>query len=262
MVAEYLLDNQDSVAFCTLEEMASRIGVSTNTVIRFAKMLGYGGYSDMQKDIQNNMQNKSALPERLDENQLHDTGNALLQRSFALDIQNIQKTLAAQKDQDLETALRLISGARRIYIIGMRSSFAIAHYLTSRLGEIRSDVRLVQSTGMIYPEEIVGARKGDVCIAYMFPRYSKVVATSLAWMRNAGVKVVLITSLNTSAVKGYGDVILPCSISSVSYKNSFAAPLCLSNYLVAAVAEANREEAKKVLERTESILSQGYYLGL
>ena len=214
------------MAFCTLEEMASRIGVSTTTVIRFAKMLGYGGYSDMQKDIQNNMQNKSALPGAAGREPASRYGK----RAFAALLcpgypEYTEKPWQPRRIRIWKPLFGSYQGARRIYIIGMRSSFAIAHYLTSRLGEIRSDVRLVQSTGHDLSEEIVGARKGDVCIAYMFPRYSKVVATSLAWMRNAGVKVVLITSLNTSAVKGYGDVILPCSISSVSYKNSFAAPL-------------------------------------
>ena len=70
------------------------------------------------------------------------------------------------------------------------------------------------------------------------------------------------TSQNYSAVQGYGDHILPCSISSVSYKNSYSAPLALSNYLVAAIAQKNYSESQRVLERTESILNQGFYLGL
>jgi DNA-binding MurR/RpiR family transcriptional regulator len=68
--------------------------------------------------------------------------------------------------------------------------------------------------------------------------------------------------MNYSALGSYGDVILPCSISSVTYKNSFAAPLCLTNYLIAALAKQNYAEAKEVLSRTESILAQGYYLGI
>ena len=48
-VANYLIDNQDNVAFDTLEDLAEKIGVSTTTVIRFSRVLGYQGYSDMQK---------------------------------------------------------------------------------------------------------------------------------------------------------------------------------------------------------------------
>ncbi|MBU9725279.1 MurR/RpiR family transcriptional regulator [Diplocloster modestus] len=260
-VANYLMDNLDHVAFCTLEDIAARIGVSTTTVIRFSRVLGYAGFSEMQKDIQSNIKSKVALPERLD-NMMVLSDNQLLNESFANDIQNIQKTMAAQNDEDLQKVIRHISDARNVYILGMRSSFSIAHYLASRLGEIKKNVRLVQSIGMIYPEEIVGAEKGDICIAYLFPRYSKIAATIISWLKNMGVEVILVTSLNYSAVSGYGDIILPCAISSISYKNSFAAPLCLTNYLIAALAKNNYEESRETLARTESILSQGYYLGL
>ena len=53
----------------------------------------------------------------------------------------------------------------------------------------------------------------------MFPRYSKLTTTILSWMKNEGVKIILFTSQNYSAVQGYGDIILPCAISSLSYKN-------------------------------------------
>lgn len=260
VIANYLLDNLDTIAFSTLETLSELVGFSTTTIIRFSRALGYTGYSDMQKDIQNNI-HKAALPDRLDQTSSI-SDDKLLNASFYNDIQNIQKTLSIQNTDDLKKVVGALSNANNIYILGMRSSYAIAYYTASRLGEIKENVRLIQSTGMIYPEEIVSASEGDVCIAYLFPRYSKIAASIISWFRNANVKIILITSLNYSAVSGYGDIILPCAINSVSYKNSLSAPLCLTNYLVAAVAKANYEEAKEVLTKTEVILSQGYYLGL
>lgn len=261
IIADYLRNDLDDVAFLTLDEISRKIGVSTTTVIRFARVLGYEGYSDLQKDIQNNLQNKASLPERLI-SQPNIPANTLLAQSFQNDIRNIQKTLDIQRSEDLDAAVSIISQAPSIYVLGMRSSFTTSFYMASRLGEIRENVRLIQSVGMIYPEELVSAKKGDVCIAYMFPRYSKATTTMLSWLKNEGVKIILITSQHYTAVQGYGDIILPCFISSISYKNSFAAPLCLSNYLVAAISQQNFEESQRILEKTESILSQGYYLGL
>lgn len=261
VISDYLTDNLNDIAFYTLEELSSKIGVSTTTVIRFSRALGYNGYSEMQKDIQSNIQTKASLPQRLLEH-IDLPSNTLLSDSFANDILNIQSTLEAQNDTDLNTAIELISSAPTLYILGLRSSFTISYYIASRLGEIRQNVHLIQSAGMGYPEEIVSAKKGDVCIACLFPRYSKLAATILSWLKNQGVTIILITSQNYSAVQGYGDIILPCSISSLSYKNSFTAPLCLANYLVAAIAKRNSEEAQEILEKTESILNQGFYLGL
>lgn len=261
LTANYLTDHMTEFAFSTLESLAEKIDVSTTTVIRFSRALGYKGFSEMQRDIQAELKQKESLPGRLaDMPPISD--NHLLRESFENDMKNIRKTLEVQRDEDLKKAVEIISGAKNIYVLGMRSSFAVAHYMASQLGEIKKHVNLIQSIGMIYPEEIVGAGEGDVCIAYLFPRYSKVAATMITWLREHGAKVILITSMNYGAVSGYGDVILPCAISSVTYKNSFAAPLCLTNYMIAALAKQNYEEAKEVLSRTESILAQGYYLGI
>ncbi len=260
-ISQYFSEHLQQIAFSTLEELAKQIGVSTTTVIRFARALGYQGYSELQKDIQNSIQNKVSLPERLP-SQESETNNILLSDSFQNDIQNIQNTLEIQNNEDLQAAIDMIHSAGNVYVLGMRSSFATSYYMASRLGEIRSNVHLVQSVGMLYPEEIVSAKQGDACIAYLFPRYSKLSTTILSWMKSEGVKIILITSQNYSPVKGYGDIILPCFISSLSYKNSSAAPLCLSNYLIAALAQKDYSGAQKILQKTESILSQGYYLGL
>lgn len=264
-VADYIAGHMNKVAFYTLHELAKKIGVSTTTVIRFSRALGYDGFSEMQKAIQEDIYASAAPKAKLSERlpvteQLPD--NELLSDSFQNDIENIRQTLAAQKSEDLEAAVDAVVSAESVYILGMRSSFSPAYYLASRLGEIRENVHLIQSVGMIYPEEIVNAGKNDVCIAYLFPRYSKITASIISWLRNAGVKVILITSLNYQAVSGYGDIILPCAITSLSYKNSFVAPFCLTNYLVNAITRQDHAKAQTILEKTESIISQGFYLGL
>jgi DNA-binding MurR/RpiR family transcriptional regulator len=115
---------------------------------------------------------------------------------------------------------------------------------------------------MGFPEEIINAKENDVCIGFMFPRYSKHTANILSWFKQRGVKIILITSPNWSTVKHYGDIILPCYVNSISFKNSFVAPMCLINYITAAIAMDDLPGAMEVIKQTEQILSQGYYLGL
>lgn len=261
VVANYVDENYEDIAFSTLEELAEKIGVSTTTVIRFARALDYSGFSEMQDSIKKEIQTKGSLPDRL-ERAAASSGNDLLEEAFSTDIKNIQLTLAGLHADDLEKAIEMISGANNIYVLGMRSSFSLAHYMVSRLGEIKRNVHFIQTTGLIYPEEIVNAEAGDVCIAYIFPRYSRIGINILAWMRSRGIKVVLFTSNNDLPVKAYGDVCFNCSIKSVSCKNSLTAPMCLTNYLVAELALRNYEEAHDVLSRTEEILSTGFYLGI
>ncbi len=258
-IANYLMDHIDQIAYCSLARLSRQIGVSTTSVIRFARELGYEGYSDMQRDIK-----RTAPHAESSENaeEASEPENTLLKQAFETDIRNIQETLAALSRRDLQTAVELISNADTVYILGMRSSYAAAYYMAGRLGEIKKNVRFIQSSGMMYPEEIIGAKEGDVLIAYLFPRYSKVATTITSWIKSQNAKVILITGLNEIPIREYGDIILPCATSSISYRNSYAAPLSVSNYLAQAVFEYIGEEAVENRQKTEELLDQGYYLSL
>ena len=49
-IADYFLEHLDTIPFKRLEELADLIGVSTTSVIRFTRSIGYQGYGDMQQD--------------------------------------------------------------------------------------------------------------------------------------------------------------------------------------------------------------------
>lgn len=261
VVANYVTENTNALAFSTLDDFAMKIGVSTTTVIRFARALGYSGYSDMQKDIQNLIKDKVSLPERLNSS-ISLNEDQLLNDTFNNDINDITSTLAAMSKEDLHHAIEMILSANKIYLLGLRSSFSLSYYMASRLGQIRKNVHLIQSVGMGFPEEIISAQENDICIGFMFPRYSKHTANILSWLKQNGVKIILVTSQNWISVKNYGDIILPCCVNSVSFKNSFVAPMCLINYITAAVSMDDFSGSMEILKQTEQILNKGYYLGL
>ena len=135
-VANFVMENLNLIAFDTLEDLAARIKVSTTTIIRFARSLGYNGYSEMQKDIQSNLKNKIRLPERLNESMSRMPQDELLRESFQNDITNIEETLKSLDMADLQDAVGRMIGAENVYIIGLRGSFALAHYTASRLGPV------------------------------------------------------------------------------------------------------------------------------
>lgn len=263
IVANFMMENINNIAFVTLEDMAACIGVSTTTVIRFARNLGYNGYSDMQNDIQSSLRDKISLPARLSASGRHDINqNQLLQETFDNEIKNISNTLNNLSADDLERSINTILNADHIHILGLRGSYSLAVYTMARLGQIRNNVHLVHSLGMLFPEDLVGVKKGDVCLAFFFPRYSRSAANIIAWLKKKGVFVILVTNENYSIIASYGDIILPCYVKSNSLKNSYVAPMCLINYLVSAVTLKDYDGSMAVLEETEKFLSQGYFLGL
>ena len=255
-IADYVLANWESIAFSTLDEVAGQIGVSTTTVIRFARMLGVNGYTEFQHELQTSLKNKVSLPRRLDISMEHTNKAKLLTDSFHNDIANLTKTLENLPVEQLASAVDRLIRARRVYIMGMRACFSIAHYMAVRLGQVKENVRLIQGIGGIYPEEVISAGPEDVCVSFMFPRYSRSAMNLLAWFRQVGSQMITIAGPSHASLDEFSDIVLPCWTQGATIKNSLVAPMCLSQYLVAEVMLRDSENAKAVLGKIEGALSQ------
>lgn len=263
LVADYIMKNIHNIAFTTLDALAKEIGVSTTTIIRFAHTLGFTGYSDMQKEIQDMLIDKISLPARLDSfSRRRVSKDQLLSDTFNSEIRDIQSTLSALPEGSAAKALDAIVGGKTLYILGMRGSFSLAVYAYARIGQVRRDTRLIHTTGMLFPEELMDAKEGDVCLAFFFQRYSRNASQIISWLKKKKVTVVIITGEHPTGLEEHGDVILPCNVSSQTVKNSYVAPMCLVNYLYNAIITEDYDSSKEVLDEIEQFLSDGYFLSL
>ncbi len=260
IVAKYMQNNIDSVAFDTLDNVAAKIKVSTTSVIRFARFLGFDGFSAMQKAIQAGLQEHLRLPNRLENTIGKIKKDSLCMESYQNDINNINQTMKSIPEATIIKAENLIIKASSVYILGLRASFALAHYMYSRLSQIKSNISLVQPISEMYIEDIAKLTSKDVCICYLFPRYTASCITILKLLHKRKVPIVLITDQYNSHVKGCATVMLHCNVTGVSFKNTFAAPLALTNYLTASIANKNYKEAKVMLNELETLITDGQFM--
>lgn len=260
-IARFIMENFDDIAFSTLDELASRIGVSTTTVIRFTQKLGFEGYTNFINEVQKIIKAKVGLPEKLSISfqEKHDT---LLLDSFNQDINNINNTLNNLSPEKLEVVINMIMNSANIYVIGLRTSFSVAHFFSKTLGQIRKNVRLIEAVGLVYAEEIISVKQNDLCIAFTFPRHAKVTLEVTRWMKNQGAKVISITNSNLSPISEYSDVVISCETNSVMLRNSLVAPFCLVNYIISEVIIRDKDEAMKNISITEELLRQGHYFNI
>lgn len=261
-VADFFLESWETVAFSTLEELSQRIGVSTTTVIRFARELGYDGYSAIKQEIQNSLKSQETLVRRLELSMENVQGSDFFAEAFKCDVLNLNKTIEHLSAEDINRAVQLIGTAPTVYLMGLRGSFSVAHLAATRLGQVRENVRLLSGVGNIYPEELVSVHAGDVCLIYLFPRYSKVILNAMIWMKKHGVSIILITSPSHQSLDEYADVILPCWTQAISLKSSLVAPLCLTQYLIATVTMEYADASKQTLDKIEEIMQQDGYFTL
>ena len=261
IIAGYIIENYDESAFITLEQLASSAGVSTTSVIRFSRELGYDGYTSMQKALRLDLRNKAAIPaDSINNSPIPD--DSLLHQVIFNDINNIEQTFKYMDPHSIAEASDIIASARELYILGLRRSYSLSVYAFSRLSQVRRGVRLIGTPGLNYPEEISSIESGDACLAFLFPRYSHTTISLLDFMRNLGMKTIVVTSMNHIAIDRYADIILPCETRCFLEKTSYAAPMSLVNYLTALYINNNHDSSHEMLEKAESIYATGSFVGL
>ena len=136
-IADYIMDQGSDIAFKTLEELANDINVSTTSIIRFARTLEYEGYTQMQQNVQKSLMKKVSLPERYEQNYSLLKKDDLLNDLMDAEIEGLKKSAASLDEGSLYKAVEAIGQAETVYILGARTTFGLAHYMTANLSQIR-----------------------------------------------------------------------------------------------------------------------------
>ena len=253
-IAAFILDNYDRAAFMTAARLGETASVSESTVVRFAAQLGYDGYPEMQKALQELIRGKLTSIQRIQVSRDQMSGADILGSVMQRDMNSIHNVIE-QLDRDaFSRAVDKLLGAEHIYILGVRSSSFLAGYLNFYLHLIFKNVTLVQSSaaGEIY-EQLAHIGRGDVLVGISFPRYSKMAihAVEFACRRGAAITDSALSPLYGMAAVS---LLAPCDM--ISFVDSMAAPLSLLNALILAVGQQRRDDLSATLADMEQVWSR------
>jgi transcriptional regulator, RpiR family len=173
LIAEYILNHYDKAAFLTAAKLGSTVNVSESTVVRFANVLGYEGYPELQKALQELIKNKLTTVQRLELADDYHNGENIVKAVLKSDMEDIRDTMNELNFNDFEEVIDMIYSAKKIYIIGLRSSTALAEYLGFYLNLILDNVIVIKLGISDIFEQIIKISVEDVIIGIGFPRYSK-----------------------------------------------------------------------------------------
>ncbi len=253
-IADYITQNYDKAAYMTASKLGAAVNVSESTVVRFANELGFEGYPELQRAIQEFIRTKLTSFQRVEvTNKLIGDGD-VLEKTLSSDIEKIKHTYEQIDRESFNGAVDAIVGAKRIFIIGMRSSANLAGFLNYNLRMIFDDVRFVQTSsgGEIF-EQLLQIGEGDVLIAVSFPRYSKRAINAVEFAKRSGADVVVLTDTQQSPIAPMADQLLLAQSDMASFVDSLVAPLSIINAMIVAVAKKKQDELTDRLRRLEQI---------
>ena len=253
LIAEYILKSYDKAAFMTAAKLGVSVGVSESTVVRFANELGFSGYPKLQKALQELIKNKLTTVQRLELSNDYISEGYALKGVLKADMENIRATLEKINYNTFEEVVNKIFEAKRIYIIGLRSSTAIAEFLGFYLNIILQNVKTVGYGISDIFEQMINIEEGDLVIGIGFPRYASRTIDALAFAQDRGADVVAITDSLLSPLAAKADYSLIAQSNMASFVDSLVAPLSVINALIIAVGMREKSSITSTFNNLEAI---------
>ncbi|MEG1426376.1 MAG: MurR/RpiR family transcriptional regulator [Oscillospiraceae bacterium] len=254
LIAKFIEEHYDKVAFMTASKLGNTVGVSESTVVRFATEIGYDGYPQLQQAMQEMIRNRLTSVQRLEI-----TSNAipieeLLDASIEQDLDIIKRTREGISGKEFYAAADAISGSKTVYVLGAGSSLALATFLTHYLSLIFEHVHLLDamSEAQIL-QQMMRLGKGDAVIGISFPRYSKRAVKALKYAQDKGAEAIAITDSPLSPLAQSAQYVLTAKSDMVSFVDSLVGPLSLINALIVTIAIKKKPEVIKNLQKLEKI---------
>ena len=253
-IARFILEHYDKAAFMTASRLGVTVGVSESTVVRFATELGYDGYPHLQRALQEMIRNKLTSVQRMEVAGDRMGGRDVLQTVLHADTDMIRVTLDEIDRDAFQGAVDALMGAKRIYILGVRSSSALASFLGFYFNLLFENVTLVHTNSVSeICEQVLRVGPGDVLFGISFPRYSKRTLSAMKYARDRGARVIALTDSQLSPLARVADHVLLARSDMASFVDSLVAPLSVINALIVAVGMSRRDEIEHTFNKLERI---------
>ena len=256
-IARYLSESYDKAAFMTASKLGKAVGVSESTVVRFAVELGYDGYPSMQKAMQDMVMNRLTSVQRMGVANDRIKDQDILSTVIHSDIDKLRQTAEMISKEDFNKAVEAIIGAERVYILGVRSTAALANFFGYYLNFMFDNIHIVTTSGTSEMfEKLVGVGPKDVVVAFSFPRYSTSTVKGAQFCRSTGATVIGLTDSRLSPLGQNSDYVLVAKSDMASVVDSLVAPFSVVNALIVALASRREEVITKTFDTLERVWSE------
>lgn len=257
-VAEFVMARPEDMAMLPAARVAERLGVSESTVTRFAALLGYQGYPALRRDLQSEIRRHLAPLQRLELNSRRENKERSHFEVFQHDVESILRTERSLRLADLNHAVALISKARTVHVLGLRSSFGLAHSFAFQLDQMLGNAVLFDTARGASLEQLRGIGLQDLLVCVSFPRHPSLAVEALRYARSRGAKIIAVTDGPTSPIAADADVLLTVNTSVVNVSTSLTSCMSLLNAVSSEVLLTNSQRVATNFAALEEAMAQAH----
>lgn len=250
-IVDFIKHNQSIVSFISINELAKETETSPATITRFSKNLGFKGYPDFQRVFQKDLEiSTSQMREFRDEIGTIST-EGVLEEIITTNISLLEEIDISKKEAQLNAAIDMIKNSRKLYILGARGSYALAHYLYFMLKELRNDVELMISGASDFTDRLVYSEKEDLLFTISFHPYTNFTCQVTEFFKKQGNKIITMTDKEDSILGNMSDLIMTTKNGGKAC--TFVPGIVILNALILKFGSEQREESMEKLDKLKII---------
>ncbi len=263
--ADTLMANYPVAGLASITEVAANANISTPTVLRTAKKLGFKGFPGFQAALRKELKQTLANPIVKHERWANAAPEEHILNQFAIaTMENLSSSLRQIDHHTFDKVSELLADEnRKIAIVGGRLSHSVADYLATHLQVLRDDVTLLSSSPSRWPHHLLNLSKGDVLVLFDVRRYEANLSDLAKLAEQRGIKIVLFTDQWMSPVSTRAAHTLAVRIEVPSGWDSAVVTLFIVEALVAAVethrwpqTRARMKDLEKLFDDTRRFLKK------
>jgi len=253
-IANAILYDYEKVADMTAAKFGIFVGVSESTVVRFANSMGFEGYSELQRAVQELVRTRLTPNQRIEMTKKRIGKGDILEGVMNADISKIRYTIERLDRDAFYNSIDAILSAKRIFVMGARSAEPLARVLQYNLSLVFDNVKFVAptSTAEIF-EQMFSISDDDVLIAFSFPRYSSKMVSAVKYARQKGANVVVFTDSIVSPIAEYASNLLIAQSDMAAFMDSLVAPLTIINAIIVEITNRREKEITKRFDQLEKV---------
>lgn len=266
VIADYLIKNQNRVCTLSCLAIAREIGVSDASVIRFARAIGYGGFSDLKAACYQRLTQEAAqtavgeLPPaaRLDMQfeKYHDLD--LFQELPRLLCGNVEQSIRQNRPEVYQRVVDAICSSRNIFIVGLRGGIGPAVNFGRFLSFLADNVRVITSGEGDAFAQLQSLSPGDMVLAISFARYYKVDSLIADLVKRKGATLCTVADSAKSPLAQRADTLLLVQTQHFGFSNSMVGTLSVLEYLLTLLSWKNPQKYHRRLAEREQIMDPFY----
>jgi DNA-binding MurR/RpiR family transcriptional regulator len=256
-LADYVLANDGQVCFLNARQLAAAAGVSAPSVVRFVRRLGYAGVQSFRGHLQRNAQQRLSPVKTVRASKQGCDRDNLVETIFKQEILCIERSLQLVRQKDFEGAVKAICRADTVYLLGGKSSFALAYFLYFRLSKLGIDCKLIHPGGPTVFSEMAAINGRDVLLAIGFQLIPREVCVAVREAKRKKALVVAVTSPPASRISLLADIPLYVDRGPREKNRSVAGCVSICTAVVVGVAARMGKRSARIVAQVDALENDG-----